>query len=118
MNLWPWPKPSPKPEDRLYAAIVAATRRPRFYAEWGVPDTFDGRFDMLVAHLYLVVERLKDEGQDELGRALIERFITDMDDVLRELGTSDVTVGKKVRKMAEAFHGRAAAYDRADADET
>jgi cytochrome b pre-mRNA-processing protein 3 len=118
MNLWPWRKPSPKPEDRLYAAIVAATRRPRFYAEWGVPDTFDGRFDMLVAHLYLVVERLKDESQDELGRALIERFITDMDDVLRELGTSDVTVGKKVRKMAEAFHGRAAAYDRADADET
>lgn len=118
MSLWPWRKAGTRPEEALYAAIVAAARRPRFYATGAVPDTLEGRFDMVVLHLALVVERLQGEGMDDLVRSLVERFVTGMDDALRELGASDVTVGKKVRRMAEAFYGRAAAYGAAGNDET
>ncbi len=96
----------------LYAAIVAASRQRKFYAEWGVPDTVDGRFDVLVLHLALTVARLR--GHDEaLRKELVDRFCEDMDDNLRELGASDTSVGKKVRHMAEAFQGRYGAYEAA-----
>ena len=116
MSIWRWFRPETRPEDRLYAAIVAAARRPRPYAEWRVPDTVDGRFEMVVLHLALVVARLKQAGHDGFILSLVERFVTDMDDALRELGSADVTVGKKVRKMAEAFYGRAAVYEAAGDD--
>ncbi len=95
--------------ETLYAAIVAAARQPRFYAEWGVPDTVDGRFDMIVLHIYLVLQRLKTE-TPELCQRLTDLFFDDMDRSLREMGVGDLSVGKKVRRMAEAFHGRLNAY--------
>jgi cytochrome b pre-mRNA-processing protein 3 len=99
------------PSEALYAAIVAAARQPRFYAGWGVPDTMDGRFDMLVLHMFLVLERLRgDASTSDLQQALTDRFFAQMDAALREAGVGDLTVGKKVRKMAEAFYGRAKAY--------
>ena len=107
---------SPAPERRCYEAIVAAARHPAFYARWNVADTLDGRFDMVALHTYLVLERLKGV-EPEFRQALVDEFFSDMDRSLRELGVGDVSVGKKVRKMAEVFYGRIAAYDAALAGE-
>ena len=103
---------SPSPERRCYEAIVAAARHPAFYAQWGVADTLDGRFDMVTLHTYLILDRLKGT-QAEFRQELVDEFFRDMDRSLRELGVGDVSVGKKVRKMAEVFYGRIAAYDEA-----
>ena len=103
---------SPPAERRCYEAIVAAARHPAFYRQWGVADTLDGRFDMIALHTYLVLDRLKGvEGR--FRQALVDAFFRDMDRSLRELGVGDLSVGKKVRKMAEVFYGRVAAYDTA-----
>src|SRR5687767_3788370 len=100
---------------RLYAAIVAAARHPAPYRFWQVPDTVEGRFDMIVVHAYLVLDRLKSEDAG-FRQALVDEFFADMDRSLRELGVGDLGVGKKVRKLAEAFYGRIAAYDKAMPD--
>jgi cytochrome b pre-mRNA-processing protein 3 len=102
-----------KREKRLYEAIVAAARHVRFYENMGVADTIDGRFEMTVLHLFLALNRLKGEGVEELRQNLTDEFFADMDRSLRELGVSDVAVGKKVRKIAESYFGRVTAYDRA-----
>ena len=96
----------------LYAAIVAAARQPQFYRDMQVPDTIDGRFDMLVLHLALVIIRLHGE-RDKLRQQLVNHFCVDMDDNIRELGAGDLGVSKKVRRMAEAFQGRYVAYEAA-----
>ena len=96
----------------LYAAIVAAARQPQFYRDMQVPDTIDGRFDMLVLHLALVIIRLHGE-RDKLRQQLVNQFCVDMDDNVRELGAGDLGVSKKVRRMAEAFQGRYVAYEAA-----
>jgi cytochrome b pre-mRNA-processing protein 3 len=107
----------PDQVDRLYAAIVAAARQPMFFADWAVPDTIDGRFDILVLHMFLVLRRLKTDAP-ELCQQLTDHFFTAMDRDLREMGVGDLTGGKKVRKMAEAFHGRLNAYSKSiDSDE-
>ncbi len=105
----------------LYGQIVAQARQPAFYGGLGVPDTPEGRFDMIVLHVVLVMRRLRAE--DAAGRALAQElfdvFFADMDRNLREMGTSDLSVPKRVRGMAEAFYGRAAVYDAAiDANST
>mgnify|MGYP000411422531 CR=1 FL=1 len=100
------------PERRCYEAIVAAARHPAFYARWQVADTLDGRFDMVALHTYLILDRLKGV-EPEFRQALVDEFFRDMDRSLRELGVGDVSVGKKVRKMAEVFYGRITAYDAA-----
>jgi cytochrome b pre-mRNA-processing protein 3 len=102
-----------KREERLYGAIVAAARHVRFYETMGVADTIEGRFEMIVLHLFLVLNRLKGEGVEDLRQRLTDEFFSDMDRSLRELGVSDVTVGKKVRKIAESYYGRVIAYDKA-----
>jgi cytochrome b pre-mRNA-processing protein 3 len=106
-------KSQEKPERRLYAAIVAAARHVTFYRDMGVADTVDGRFEMIVLHLFLVLSRLKHEGVEGLRQDLTDEFFGDMDGSLREMGVSDVTVGKKVRKLAESYYGRVMAYDKA-----
>lgn len=102
-----------KREQRLYGAIVAAARHTRFYESMGVADTIDGRFEMVVLHLFLVLNRLKGEGVEDLRQRLTDEFFSDMDRSLRELGVSDVTVGKKVRKIAESYYGRVTVYHKA-----
>jgi cytochrome b pre-mRNA-processing protein 3 len=77
-----------------------------------VADTLDGRFDMIALHTYLVLDRLKGV-EPQFRQALVDEFFRDMDRSLRELGVGDLSVGKKVRKMAESFYGRVAAYDTA-----
>jgi cytochrome b pre-mRNA-processing protein 3 len=100
----------PQPAEALYAAIVAQARRPVFYAEWGVPDSVDGRFDMLVLVMFTALNRLKEDSDQELRQNLVDLFFADMDRALREMGVGDISVGKKVRKMAESFYGRLEAY--------
>ncbi|PLX36660.1 MAG: ubiquinol-cytochrome C chaperone [Hyphomicrobiales bacterium] len=99
--------------DSLYASIVAQARQPAFYLDFAVADTVDGRFDMIVLHLALVIERLKDGDATarECARNVSETFFSDMDRSLREMGVGDLSVPKKVRKMADAFYGRVKAYE-------
>jgi cytochrome b pre-mRNA-processing protein 3 len=96
----------------IYGAIVTQARRPEFYAKLGIPDTPIGRYDMVVLHLFLALERLHREGfaADTLQRVVLEAFVADMDDSLRELGTGDVVVGKKVRRAAAGFYERSRNY--------
>jgi len=95
----------------LYGTIVAQARLPCFYREYGVPDTVNGRFDLVVLHLAAVLDRLaKDPSLQELGQALFDRFCQDMDDNLREMGVGDLAVPKEMQRMGEAFYGRAEAY--------
>lgn len=100
------------PARNIYEAIVAAARHPAPYAHWGVTDDVDGRFDMIGLHMFLTLDRLKGE-EAPFRQQLVDEFFADMDRSLREMGVGDVSVGKKVRKMAEAFYGRLAAYDAA-----
>lgn len=96
----------------LYAEIVAQARQPEFYQSYFVPDTIDGRYDMITLHAVLLFRRLRGEAKDasRLSQSVFDTFFSDMDASLRELGVSDVRVGKKIGKMAEAFYGRADAY--------
>lgn len=98
----------------LYGRIVGAARRPDFYARYGVPDSLDGRFEMVTLHMYFVLRRLKAGGREEaeLAQDLFDYMFADMDSTLREMGVGDMGVGKKVKFMAQAFMGRIAAYDR------
>ena len=103
---------SPPRERVAYEAIVAAARHPVPFADWGVADDVDGRFDMLSLHMFLALDRLKGQ-TGQFRQNLVDEFFADMDRSLREMGVGDISVGKKVRKMAEAFYGRVAAYDAA-----
>lgn len=97
----------------VYAVIVAQARQPVFYAELGVPDTLEGRYDMLMLHAFLYMHRLKDEAEPikDVAQEVFDYMFSDMDRSLREIGIGDLTVPKKIKKMAQAFYGRAAAYD-------
>ncbi|MDE2574172.1 MAG: ubiquinol-cytochrome C chaperone [Rhodospirillales bacterium] len=96
----------------LYGAAVRAARAPYFYAAIGVPDTLDGRFDLVGLHVYLLIRRLQAAPQPGplLAQAVFDAMFNDMDVNLREMGVGDLSVGKRVRAMWEAFHGRSAAY--------
>lgn len=99
----------------LYAEIAHKARTPEFYAALGVPDTIDGRFDLIVLHAHLVVRRLKIAGRQgrALGQALFDTMFANMDEALRELGVGDLSVGRKIRHLTEAYYGRALAYEEA-----
>jgi len=101
----------------LFTEIVDQARRPEFYADWHVADTLDGRFDLIILHVSLVINRLEVNGETKqmalLIRYLQEVLFENMDMSLRELGVGDMSVGKKVKVMAEAYYGRVAAYRQA-----
>ena len=118
--LWPFNhfrKPLAPPGgtiEAIYGMIVAQAREPLFYRAMGVPDTVNGRFDMVLLHLWMVLRRLRPAaGGVDLSQALFDHFCGDMDANLRELGVGDLTVPKRMQKFGEAFYGRAAAYDAA-----
>ncbi|HYN00522.1 MAG TPA: ubiquinol-cytochrome C chaperone family protein [Aestuariivirgaceae bacterium] len=96
----------------IYSLIVAKARQPHFYSNLNVPDTVDGRFDMIALHAILIMNRLAPGGSaaKALSQKLFDEMFADMDRSLREMGAGDLSVGKKVRKMAEVFYGRAKAY--------
>lgn len=99
----------------LYTAAVTAARDPCLYETLGVPDTLDGRFDLVCLHAFLVVRRLQREPEPgpTLAQAVFDAMFSDMDMSLREMGVGDLSVGRRVRAMWEAFHGRAHAYEAA-----
>lgn len=102
-----------KVAGELYRKAVVQARDPAFYAAMGVPDTIDGRFDMIALHVYLVLRCLKARSgaQAEVAQALFDAMFADMDRALREMGSGDLGVGRRVKAMARAFYGRLAAYD-------
>lgn len=103
----------------LYARAVAQARLEPFYENWGVPDTVEGRFEMVALHVYLLMRRLKGEGATDLKSAkevsqcLLDAMFRNLDDALREMGVGDLVVGKKIRALAENFYGRLGAYEAA-----
>ena len=99
--------------DALYRVIVEQARRPRFYTACGVADTPDGRYDLIVAHMVLVMRRLHRAPAETsaLAQALFDLMFADMDQNLREMGVGDLAVGKRIKAMAKGFYGRLAAYD-------
>jgi len=97
----------------LYAKAVAAARTPHYFAVLGVPDTLDGRFDLVGLFVALLIRRLRLDQPPgpALAQALFDAMFSDMDLNLREMGVGDMSVGKRVRAMWEGFHGRASAYE-------
>ena len=100
--------------EAIYGMIVTQTREPLFYRDLGVPDTVNGRFDLLVLHLWIVLRRFRlAQNVAKAPQVLFDRFCDDMDANLREMGVGDLTVPKRMQAFGEAFYGRAAAYDAA-----
>jgi cytochrome b pre-mRNA-processing protein 3 len=103
----------------LYTATVQAAREPVYFTEFGVPDTLDGRFDLIGLFVALLIRRLRAleaAGAESglapgLAQAVFDAMFADMDFNLRELGVGDMSIGRRVRAMWEAFHGRAIAYE-------
>jgi len=96
----------------LYGAIVAQARSPSFYQDYGVPDTVEGRFDLIVLHLVLLIDRLgrgASAGRG-IGQQLFDVFCRDLDANLREMAVGDLAVPKRMRRFGEAFYGRQAVY--------
>ena len=99
--------------DALYRAVVAQARQPAFYRDWGVPDTPIGRFEMIAVHAFLLLHRLKADGATTIALAqeVFDIMFADMDQNLRETGIGDLRVGKRVKRLAQDFYGRVAAYE-------
>lgn len=106
----------------LYSSVIGQSRQTAFYQRMGVPDSVDGRFDMIVLHAFLIMRRLKRIAEDGAGRreaaqaaalsqAVFDLMFADMDQNLREMGVGDLGVGRRVKRMATGFYGRVAAYD-------
>jgi cytochrome b pre-mRNA-processing protein 3 len=108
-------QPAKSTIDAVYGAIVAQARLPVFYLTYGVPDTVEGRFDMIVLHLVLLFRRLAREPKEvrSLAQGVFDRFCRDMDHNLREMGVGDLSVPKEMQRLGEAFYGRADVYERA-----
>ncbi len=104
--------------DRLHQSILGQALRPDFYFEGGARDNFSGRFEMASLHAALAFRRLRELGAAGRGlaQACFDALFSGFDEALRDIGTGDLTVGKKIRKLGEAFYGRAKAYDVALAD--
>lgn len=105
--------PMAAPAVALYARVVEQARLPSFYVSGGVPDTVDGRFELVSIHAFLLFRRLKQDGAAgaALAQAVFDVMFADMDTALRELGAGDLGVAPRVKRMASGFSGRVAAYD-------
>lgn len=101
-----------------YGHIVERARAPEFYLSAGVPDTVDGRFELLALHAFLVLNRLKREhAASAFAQELFDTMFGDLDRTLREMGAGDLGVGPRIKAMARGFYGRIAAYERGLGDE-
>lgn len=101
--------------ERLYAASMTAAREPALYRDYGVPDTLQGRFEMIALHLFALLHRLMHQPGDDpdLARLVSECFVSDMDAAFREMGVGDVSVPKRMKKLYASFAGRISAYGQA-----
>jgi len=95
----------------LYGTIVAQARTKALYQRFGVPDTVNGRLEMILLHVVLLLRRLNEEPDGApLGQAVFDLFCQDMDDNLREMGVGDLAVPREMQRIGEAFYGRQGAY--------
>lgn len=101
--------------DALLAQVIAQSRRKTHYCEGGVPDTLEGRFEMMVVAAFPVFYRLKSQGEqaERLSQMLFDRMFREIDMALREMGVGDLSVPRKIKAMAQGFYGRVIAYERA-----
>jgi cytochrome b pre-mRNA-processing protein 3 len=100
----------------LYDALIAQARQPVFFADFGVQDSIDGRFDMVTLHAWLVLDRLHAAGLMPLANRLRDTIFIGFDEALRDLGAGDMGMGRKIKTMREAFNGRMRAYDSAEGE--
>ena len=109
------PRPALSAGRALYTAAARKARDPAFYLELGVADTGEGRFELYCLHVALLVRRLKGQGAAaaDTSQALFDAFVRSLDDGLREMGVGDLVVGKRMRRLGEAFYGRLKAYEAA-----
>src|SRR5690606_24020004 len=98
--------------DAVYEQIVAEARQPVFYAEWNVPDTPLGRYEMLALHVFLFLHRMRAEtgAAREIAQGVTDEFFRDLEHSLREFGIGDMGVPKRMKKLAQMLYGRASAY--------
>jgi cytochrome b pre-mRNA-processing protein 3 len=98
--------------ERAYQRVVMQARNPMFFREFGVPDTLDGRFELICLHAFLYLHRLKSEQPQSamVSQTFFDAMFADMDRGLREMGTGDLSVGRHVKRMAQGFYGRIRAY--------
>lgn len=96
--------------EKLYWEIVELSRNPRIYEKFQIADTLDGRFDSLLLHLFLVINRLQEISEDRIADFLLSFFVNDMDRSLRETGVGDPSISRKMRKIGEAYMGRMQSY--------
>jgi cytochrome b pre-mRNA-processing protein 3 len=98
--------------SRLYGEIAAQARHPALYLDYAVPDTLEGRYDMMVLHAFLALRRLGhgDDGHRRIAQELCDRFFTEMDRAFREMGVGDIGVPKRMRSIAEIYAGASGAY--------
>jgi cytochrome b pre-mRNA-processing protein 3 len=106
--------PLQKAAELAYCRIVDRARQPEFFSDIGVPDTIDGRFELICLHAFLFLRRLKGEPSPapQFGQRFVDAMFADFDRSLREMGTGDLSVGRQVKRMAQAFYGRIEAYER------
>ena len=103
----------------LYETALLNTRQTVFYETYGVPDTFDGRFDLLLLHIFIQLQRMMGaQAYTEISQALFDRTFQDMDQTLREMGIGDMGVPKHMKRMMNAFNGRMHSYQDALNDDT
>lgn len=96
---------------RLHAATVGRARAPVFFTKFGVPDTIDGRFDLLTLHAWMVLERLRNEKMGDLAQGFMDTLFIGFDEGLRDLGAGDMGMGRRMKKIADAFYGRLSSYE-------
>ena len=112
-------KPAQGVGRALYAAVVEQSRQPALYLDLAAPDTPEGRFEIYTLHTVLLLERLRTAEPElrqqagETSQALFDTYVRELDNGLREMGVGDLSVGKKMRKLGEAFYGRGKNYDAA-----
>lgn len=109
------PRPALAAGRALYARAVGQSREAALYSDLGAPDTAEGRFEVYSLHVVLLLDRLRGQGEPagEISQALFDTYVGGLDDALREMGVGDLAVGRKMRKLGEAFYGRCKSYEAA-----
>ena len=107
--------PARKAAERLHAAAAAQARAEALYARMAAPDTVEGRFELLTLHVILLIDRLRRGPAEALAvrQILFDVYVSNLDGALREMGVGDLSIGKRMRKLGEAFYGRARACETA-----
>lgn len=113
-RLWR-PRPALSAGRALYARAVEQARTPGLYADLGAPDTVEGRFELYSLHVVLLLDRLRGHGEvaGDVSQTLFDTYVKGLDTALREMGVGDLAVGRKMRKLGEAFYGRGKSYETA-----